>query len=152
MATIVSIVYRPADVPPSPADHYARVELERAELVCGKGIRGDRKGRHPKRQLNIMGQTTLAALNAAGLRTGPGEMGEQLVIGGLDDPLETMAAGTRLQLGAQAVVELVEPRTGCERFESIQGHSPTLLAGRLGMMARVVQDGSIARGDDVRVL
>lgn len=152
MATIVSIVYRPADVPPAPADHYARVELERAELVCGNGISGDRKGRHPKRQLNIMGQAMLEALGAEGLRTEPGEMGEQLVIGGLDEPLEAMAAGTRLQIGEQAVVELVEPRTGCERFQTIQGRSPALLAGRLGMMARVVQDGSIARGDAVRVL
>lgn len=152
MAHIVSIVYRPADVPAAPDDHYARVELERAELVTGKGIRGDRKGRHPKRQLNIMGQSTLDTLRAEGLRTAPGEMGEQLVIGGLDGPVEAMADGTRLQLGTQAVVELVGPREGCQRFETIQGRPATQVAGRLGMMARVVQDGSIARGDDVRIL
>ncbi len=152
MPHIVSIVYRPADVPASPADHYARVELERAELYTGGGIRGDRKGRHPKRQLNVMGRDSLDALGAEGLRTGPGEMGEQLVIGDLDEPLESLASGTRLQLGEQAVIELVEPRTGCERFETIQGRPATQVAGRLGMMARVVQDGAIARGDRVQVL
>lgn len=152
MAHIVSIVYRPADVPASPDDHYARVELEQAELVTGGGIRGDRKGRHPKRQLNIMGQSTLDALRAEGLQTGPGEMGEQLVIGGLAGKIEAMTSGTRLQLGAQAVVELLGPREGCQRLETIQGRPAADVAGRLGMMARVVHDGSIARGDSVRIL
>ncbi|MCE2489067.1 MAG: MOSC domain-containing protein [Anaerolineae bacterium] len=152
MAQIVSIVYRPADVPAAPADHYARVELERADLVTSGGIRGDRKGRHPKRQLNVMGRETLDALGAEGLRTGPGEMGEQLVIAGLVEPLETLASGTRLQLGEQAVIELVEARTGCDRFETIQGRPATRVAGRLGVMARVVRDGAIARGDSVQVL
>ncbi|MCY4526799.1 MAG: MOSC domain-containing protein [Anaerolineaceae bacterium] len=152
MARIVSIVYRPADAPAAPADHYARVELERADLVASGGIRGDRKGRHPKRQLNVMRRETLDALGAEGLRTGPGEMGEQLVIAGLVEPLETLASGTRLQLGEQAVIELVEARTGCDRFETIQGRPATQVAGRLGMMARVVRDGAIARGDSVQVL
>ena len=152
MAHIVSIVYRPADVPASPGDRFSRVELERAELVSGGGIRGDRKGRHPKRQLNIMGQATLDELRAEGLQTAPGQMGEQLVIAGLDGPLEAMAAGTRLQLGEQAVVELLEPRTGCERFETIQGRPATQVAGRLGVMARVLRDGPLARGDAVRIL
>lgn len=152
MAHIVSIVYQPAEVPPKPAGHYARVTLERAELARGKGIRGDRKGRHPKRQLNIMTEATLEALRAEGLRTAPGEMGEQLVLGGLDAPLETLAAGTRLRLGEQAVVELLEPRTGCERFEAIQDCAATQVAGRLGVMARVLQDGAIRCGDDVRIL
>lgn len=152
MAHIVSIVYRPADAPASPGDHYSRVELERAELVTGGGIRGDRKGRHPKRQLNIMGQATLDELRADGLQTAPGQMGEQLVIAGLDGPIEAMAGGTRLQLGEQAVIELVEPRTGCERFETIQGRPATQVAGRLGVMARVVRDGPVARGDSVCIL
>ncbi len=128
------------------------MELERADLVTSGGIRGDRKGRHPKRQLNVMGRETLDALGAEGLRTGPGEMGEQLVIAGLVEPLETLASGTRLQLGEQAVIELVEARTGCDRFETIQGRPATQVAGRLGVMARVVRDGAIARGDSVQVL
>lgn len=152
MAHIVSIVYRPADAPASPGDHYSRVELERAELVTSGGIRGDRKGRHPKRQLNIMGQATLDELRAEGLQTAPGQMGEQLVIADLDGPLEAMAAGTQLQLGERAVVELLEPRTGCERFETIQGRPATQVAGRLGVMARVLRDGPVARGDAVRIL
>ena len=152
MAELVSIVYRPREVSEKPADHFARVALEQAELVRGEGIRGDRKGRHPMRQLNIMAQATLEGLSAEGLRTAPGEMGEQLVIGGLDEPLESLAAGTRLQLGEQAVVEVLEPRTGCERFEAIQSRPATQVAGRLGVMARVVRDGAIRRGDRVRLL
>ena len=57
-----------------------------------------------------------------------------------------------VQGGAQAVVEMLKPRTGCDRFEAIQGQSPALVQGRLGMMARVIVSGAIRAGDSVTVL
>jgi hypothetical protein len=56
------------------------VLLITATLEAGCGIVTDRKGRQPERQLNIMALETLEELRAAGLRTGPGEMGEQIVV------------------------------------------------------------------------
>ena len=75
MAHIISIVYTPRDVERRPTDWYARVIVDRATLVEGRGISGDLKGT-PNRNLNIMRSETLAELAGEGRKTGPGELGE----------------------------------------------------------------------------
>jgi MOSC domain-containing protein YiiM len=80
-------------------------------------------------------------------------MGEQLVLAGLD--FSTLAVGARLQLGeaaGAAVIEFVKNRTGCDRFEHIQGRPRESVAGRLGFMARVVAGGRIKVDDPVSLL
>jgi MOSC domain-containing protein YiiM len=150
MPQIVSITYTPRDVERKPADRYARVPLDRATLVEGKGIAGDLKAGGRVRQINVMRAETLAELTAVGRKTGPGEMGEQLVLAGLD-PAD-FVEGTRLRLGAEAVIEIGEPRTGCARFEHIQGVARQSVAGRLGVLARVVVGGDVVVGDAVTVV
>ncbi len=150
MATITSIVYRPDNVPAKPADHFSRVALETVQLVAAYGIEGDRKGGHPDRQVNIMSQETLDQLATEGFQTAPGSMGEQIIISGLD--INSLAADSRLQIGDEAVVEIVSPRTGCDRFEAIQKLPPSSAAGRLGMMCRVTQSGPIKLGDTIKIL
>ena len=150
MPTLASIVYSPQTDTPEPPDRYQRVPLTEAVLGVKGGIQGDRKGRQPDRQLNVMTAEVLAGLAAQGFKTAPGEMGEQLVISGLD--VNALAGGDRLQIGAEAVIEVVKPRTGCARFESIQGLKREQAAGRMGQMCRVVVGGPIAVGDPVRVI
>lgn len=150
MPHVVSIVYTPRDAPElRPQDRYARVSVERATLVENRGIDGDVKGRPGRRQVNIMAAETLAELAAEGFKTAPGEMGEQIVVAGIDPT--TIAAGTRVQIG-EAVVEVTLPRTGCDRFESIQGKPKQTVKGRLGVLVRVVAGGTVAVGDPVRVI
>ena len=147
---VVSIVYRPREATePKPQDHFARVSLDRARLVEFHGIEGDAKGGSTDRQLNIMLAEALAELGANGFKAGPGELGEQIVIAGLDPA--SLVEGVRIRLGA-AVIEVGIPRTGCARFEMIQGKPKQSAKGRLGVMARVVAGGTIAVGDEVEVL
>jgi MOSC domain-containing protein YiiM len=143
---IVSICYKP-DGAKSP-DEYLRVERESVELVVGRGIRGDRKGRSPKRQLNIMSHETVEQLEREGYRTAPGELGEQLVIDGID--VQQLELGSHLQLGDSAWIEIFSLREPCERFAHIQGQPQAF--GRVGVLAGVVKGGNIKVGDSVRVL
>jgi SAM-dependent methyltransferase len=147
---IVSIVHTPADIDPRPPDHYARVPLDVTTLEAGRGIVADRKGGRPERQLNIMALATLEGLGAEGYRTAPGAMGEQVVISGI--AIDRLPAGTRLRLGAEAVIEVDKPRTGCDRLRRIQGCRPAEVAGRLGVMARVLIGGTIHVGDAVALV
>ena len=149
MPHVVSIVYTPRGVERKPADRYARVPLQRATLIEGRGIAGDLKGNGGDRQLNIMRAETLAELAAQGRKTAAGEMGEQIVLAGVDPT--HFNKGTRLRLGDVAIVEISIPRTGCDRFESIQGVAKKSVAGRLGVMARVITGGEIAVGDAVHL-
>lgn len=150
MGTIVSIVHTPAGIDPRPPDHYARVPVAVATLEAGRGIDTDRKGKRPDRQLNIMALETLERLRAEGYRTAPGEMGEQVVIAGLD--IDRLAGGTQLRLGDEAIIEVQKPRTGCDRLRHIQGCTLAAVAGRLGVLALVLHGGTVRVGDLVAVL
>lgn len=149
MTQLTSIVYKPTDAT-QPSYGFLRVPLQQATLIADYGIEGDRKGGNPERNLNIMSHETLQALKERGFSTAPGQMGEQLIVTGLD--VNNLAAGTRLQVGPSAVVEVIKPRTGCERFEGHQGQPRTKAAGMMGVMARVVTGGPIQLGDAVQVI
>ncbi len=147
-AEIVSIVYQPVRPVGAPLS-FARVPLETANLIAGHGIEGDRKGGHPRRQLNILSYETVQELAAEGFQVAPGALGEQIVIRGVD--VAALASGERLQLG-DAVVEVVSLREPCERFEAAQNKPLEQAIGRVGVMARVVTGGAIRVGDPVRTL
>lgn len=148
MAHVVSIVYRPKKTG-RPPDRYERVPAGRVRLAPFAGIEGDQKGSSTKRQLNVMLAETLAELEGEGFRVAPGEMGEQIVLAGLDPA--ALAEGAHLKLG-EAVIEVGILRTGCARFEMIHGQPRGVVKGRLGVMATVVTGGEVAVGDAVDVL
>jgi MOSC domain-containing protein YiiM len=149
MSELVSIVYKPKDAAAS-AEGYLRVSLQQAQLIAGYGTEGDAKGGHPGRHLNIMSAESLRTLAGEGFHTAPGQLGEQLVIAGL--AVDSLPGGTRVQIGESACVEIVEPRTGCGRFEQHQGKLRQEAAGRLGVMAQVLVSGLVRVGDPVRLL
>src|SRR5581483_11674133 len=97
------------------------------------------KGGTGKRQLNVMCAEVLDQLRGEGFEVEPGRMGEQLVIAGV--PAGSLTVGARVRIGPTAVIEVTLPRTGCERFEQIQGRPKGSVAGRLGVMARVAVSG-----------
>jgi MOSC domain-containing protein YiiM len=152
MSKLVSIVYKPRHLEAKPATHFSRVPLEEANLVVGHGIEGDVKGGHPTRQINIMAQETLDELVEQGYKVGPGEMGEQMIIAGVE--LSSLSIGTQLQLGDAARVEVTAFRSGCVRLETLQGREePTgEIEASLGVMARVLAGGVVRVGDSVQVV
>ena len=147
MAQIVSIAYSPPTQEARPKDHYHRDSFPSAVLSVDRGIEADRKSKGGDRQINIMSAATLASLASEGFKTGPGQMGEQVVVEGIE--VDSLPVGARIRLGGSAVVEVTIARSGCDRFEHIQGKLKRLVRGRLGVMARVVNGGAISVGDPV---
>jgi MOSC domain-containing protein YiiM len=150
MPKVVSIAFKSKDMENKPANFFSRRSVERAVLAPDQGIVGDMKGGSGKRQLNVMFAETVAELRSEGSHALPGELGEQIVITGL--PPGARAPGVQLQIGENAVISLDFYRTGCTRFEHIQQRPKKSVAGRLGIMARVLVGGEIAVGDQVVVL
>jgi MOSC domain-containing protein YiiM len=145
---LVSIVFKPAGHEPNP-DGYTRIATGCAQLVAGHGIVGDLRG-GGRRHINIMTQATVSALGDEGFFAAPGQLGEQLIVAGVD--VDALPVGSRIRIGETACIELTEPRTGCAKFERHQGRSRNEVAGRIGMMACVVETGPIQVGDPVEVL
>ena len=152
MPKIYSIVYQPKDQRYSNRqDNFIRVPTETANLIVGHGIENDQKaGHNPRRQLNLLSYDWLEAKKSADYQTEPGDFGEQLVIKGID--FNTLNPSDRLYLGEEACIEITGPRVGCNRLESAQGMSDGSLEGtHIGMLARVVQSGTIRIGDPVKL-
>lgn len=147
---IISICYQP-DVSKLEDQKFNRVPAETVELIAGHGIQGDRKaGRNPKRQVNIMSMNTVQILSDLGFDVQPGRLGEQLVVDGMD--VMGLPIGTQIQLGDSAVIELTMVRTSCEWLELIHGQSKDDAVNRVGMLAKVIQSGTIHVNDSVRLL
>jgi MOSC domain-containing protein YiiM len=148
-AEIVSICYTPESTKnPRPEDHYARTPIKSVELVAGRGIDGDRKGRLEARQINLMAAETVETLAREGFKSRPGQLGEQIVVRGVD--VDHLKPGDRVKLGETAILEVDKARTGCDRFERIQGQPKSRVAGRLGQMMRVIAGGTIRVGDTAK--
>ena len=142
-----------------------REVLEVAILDLHEGLVGDNwrtrgsssdGAAHPDKQLNIMSARASALVAADPDRRALA--GDQLHLD-IDLSHSSLPAGTRLQIGAEAVIEITaEPHTGCGKFRARFGpdalrfvNSPVGRALRLrGACAKVVVPGEIRRGDPVR--
>lgn len=141
---LASIVYSPQP------GSFNRHPLPEAMLLAGYGIDGDRKGGHPNRNLNVMDQEMLATLAAEGYPTDPGVLGENLIVSGVQ--ISSLAEGTRVRVGLEAVIEVVRLREPCYKLTALDARMPESVVERVGVMARVVESGVIRVGDAVAVL
>lgn len=142
-------------------------------LIAGLGVAGDahagrtvkhrsRVARDPLkpnlRQVHLITSELHDELRAAGFDVGPGVMGENITTRGVE--LLSLPAGTRLRLGATAIVELTGLRNPCVQLDGIQ---PGLMAanlarsdsGRLvrktGVMGIVIAGGALGPGAAIEV-
>jgi MOSC domain-containing protein YiiM len=139
-----------------------REVLEEAELDVELGLVGDSwrlRGKRP----NPKSQVTLMGARAAGLIAGDRERwslaGDQLYVD-LDLSGDNLPPGTRLAVGS-AVVEVTElPHLGCGKFTERYGtearelvnSSEGVALNLRGINVRVVESGTVRRGDAVRKL
>ena len=113
---------------------------------------------HPDMQLNVM-SARVVDLVAAGDRERWALAGDQLYVD-LDLSEANLPAGTRLSLGSAVIEVTAEPHTGCAKFAARFGgdahrfvNTRTHRHLRLrGLNAKVVQPGSVRRGDAIRKL
>ena len=156
------------------AEHaFSKPLAEAIRLLAGLGVEGDahagrtvqhrsRVARDPEapnlRQVHLIHAELHDELAACGFAVGPGDMGENVTTRGLD--LLALPAGTRLRLGAEAVVEVTGLRNPCRQLDRF---APGLMAavldrdarGRLirrsGVMAVVVAGGEVRPGEPITV-
>jgi MOSC domain-containing protein YiiM len=142
-------------------------------LLAGLGIAGDahmgvtvkhrsRVRKDPTapnlRQVHLLHEELFAELAAAGFDVAPGAIGENVTTRGLD--LLGLPIGTRLRLGADALVEITGLRNPCGQLDDF---APGLMAATLarddagrvvrkaGVMAIVIAGGDVAPGDTIAV-
>jgi MOSC domain-containing protein YiiM len=143
-------------------------------LLAGLGVAGDahcgatvrhrsrlarQAGQPNRRQVHLIHEELLRELAGRGFRVRPGELGENVTTQALG--LLQLPAGTRLQLGETAVVELTGLRNPCVQIDRFQ---PGLMSAVLdrdergrpvrksGVMAVVTVGGVVYQGDPIQVV
>ncbi|MDH3999304.1 MAG: MOSC domain-containing protein, partial [Desulfuromonadales bacterium] len=86
-------------------------DIERGELVVGFGLRGDAHGGDWHRQVSLLAIESINSMRDAGLDVGPGDFAENLTTSGVE--LYTLPIGTRIKVGAQALLEVTQIGKEC---------------------------------------
>ena len=152
---------------------FSKPTAESISLVEGLGVEGDahfgrtvqhrsRVRRDPSqpnlRQVHLIHAELFAELAAEGFDVRPGQLGENVTTSGVD--LFGLPTGTRLRLGAQAVVELTGLRNPCTQLDGFadglmratldRGPDGELIR-KAGVMAIVLAGGQVRPGDSIGI-
>jgi MOSC domain-containing protein YiiM len=152
---------------------FSKMVQPEIQLLAGLGVLGDahlgetvqhrsRVAADPTqpnlRQVHLIHAELMDELAEKGFRVKPGDLGENILTQGID--LLALPRGTSLRIGSTAVIEITGLRNPCSQIEAFQ---PGLLAALLpkdsagnvvrksGVMAIVLESGSIAAGDLIAV-
>jgi len=165
---------RVASLASSPGHDFSKEPRAGLRLLAGLGVEGDahcgptvkhrsRVALDPSqpnlRQVLLLEAERIRSVAAEGYAVGPGTLGENLLTEGLD--LHDLPVGTRLEVGADVVLELTGLRNPCAQIEDL---GPGLLARfawrdeagqlvrRAGVMAIVLASGEVKEGDAIRAV
>ena len=126
----------------SPKKHYPMEELQEVRAVREVGFEGCAHARPGgKRQVLLVDRETLEAMNLT-----PGILRENITTDGLN--VNGLEAGQQLRIG-ETRMEVSIVCTPCDEMEKIRQGLRKELWGRRGMMCRVLEGGTIRRGDAI---
>jgi MOSC domain-containing protein YiiM len=153
---------------------FAKQPCASIRLIAGLGVEGDahagetvqhlsRLAKAPGaanlRQVHLIHAELLGELAAMGFDVSPGELGENVTTSGI--ALLALPRGTRLRLGADAVIEVTGLRNPCRQIDDNLGEGATAatlergldgaLVRKAGVMAVVLQGGEVRPGDTITV-
>ena len=141
------------DRPKGPMETLDQVAVTAAEGVHGDfrgGLASSKPGR--KRQVSLIEAECVAtAMAEAEAVLGWSDCRRNLLVQGLRLP---RAEGTRVQIGDSLVLEITCECEPCERMDALhEGLRAALTPDwRGGFLGRVIEDGEIAVGDEIRIL
>lgn len=153
--------------------HFTKPNRDSIRLLAGLGVEGDahlgvtvqhrsRVAQDPTqpnlRQVHLIHGELHDELREAGFEVAPGELGENVTTRDID--LLALPVGTRLRLGAQAVVEVTGLRNPCLQIDGFRQGLLKQVVGRDdagnivrkgGIMGVVLAGGEVRPGDPVSV-
>jgi MOSC domain-containing protein YiiM len=117
---------------------------ERLKAIAGQGMEGCAHGNPPRREVLF---ASAEHLNSVGVE--PGAIRENLTVTGTD--VEQWPVGQRLRAG-EAVFEITMVCDPCHRMDELREGLRAEIEGKRGMLARVVESGEVAVGDEIELL
>jgi MOSC domain-containing protein YiiM len=117
---------------------------DRVSAVAGHGLEGCAHAGRAKRQVLFASREHLDSV-----RVEPGAIRENVTVTGMD--VQEWRVGQQVRAG-EALFEITMVCDPCSRMDEIRPGLQAELDGRRGMLARVVESGEVAAGDEVQLL
>ncbi len=121
--------------------------VDQGRLVEQSGLEGDAHAGGWHRQISLLAQESIDKIRAKGLDVTPGDFAENITTTGL--VLEKLPVGTRLRIGARALVEITQIGKVCHNRCAIFHQVGDCVMPREGIFARILNGGSIRPGDAI---
>ena len=120
------------------------VSHERLRAIQGQGMEGCAHANAPMREVLF---ASLQHLDSVGVE--PGAIRENLTVAGAD--VQAWPVGQRVRVGG-AVFEITMVCDPCQRMDDLRQGLRAELEDKRGMLAKVVESGEVALGDEVVLL
>jgi MOSC domain-containing protein YiiM len=120
-----------------------------ARLAADHGLVGDAHAGPHRRQVSLLAVEAIRKMVARGAHVAPGDFAENITAEDID--LRALAAGTRLRLGDEAVIEITQHGKACPGRCAIYDQIGDCIMPREGVFARVIAGGLIRTGDVIEV-
>ena len=117
---------------------------ERRRAIVGQGLEGCAHANPPMREVLFVSREHLEAVGVE-----PGAIRENVTVDGAD--VQQWPIGQRVRAGG-AVFEITMVCDPCHRMDELRQGLRAELDGRRGMLARVVESGDVALGDEIELL
>lgn len=132
--------------------------VDHVPVSAAEGVHGDYRGalaatrKERKRQVSLIEAESVAlAFEEAGATLAWSDCRRNLLVSGLRLPREE---GARIAIGARLVIEVTMECDPCQRMDALKKGLRAALTPdwRGGLLGRVIEDGEIAVGDEVRII
>jgi len=151
---------------------FSKTPKDAINLIENFGVEGDahagaddqhlfhirRYGQQPNlRQVHLIATEFFDEVSEYGHSVRPGDLGENIATRNID--LLGLPTGTRLRIGAEAIIELTGLRNPCHQIENFQPGllkhckiaTPTGVVRKAGVMSIVLRGGTVKPGDTIEV-
>lgn len=115
--------------------------LPAVTAIAGKGLQGDAAFGRDRRQVLLVGLSTLRDFDLQ-----PGALRENMTLTGM--VLDDLAEGTLLEIG-EALLEIIGDCEPCGQMDDLRPGLREAIRGHRGKLARVTRSGDIRVGDAV---
>ena len=142
--TVISINVSKGGIPKLPID---------SVFIREGGLEGDghnhEKHYRPTQAVCIQDIEKLDELISEGYLLSPGSGGENLTVRNLD--VNSLPIGTILKFSGGVIIEITRVRPPCYVMDQINPKLKSIVVGRHGMYAKVIKEGSLYKGDTIKI-
>jgi MOSC domain-containing protein YiiM len=124
--------------------------VDRVDVKIDHGIEGDAHAANWHRQISLLAQESIDKMIAMGLNVGPGDFAENITTIGID--LLALPIGTKLKIGDDVTVEVTQIGKECHNRCAIYYQAGDCVMPKEGIFVKVLTEGSITTGDEIKAL